>query len=194
GVGGLAVALALQDTLTNLFAGFYIIAARKIKPGDYIELESGQEGFVEDVSWRNTTIRTLQNYIIIVPNATLANVILTNYQLPVSDLAILMNVGVSYDSDLELVEKVTVEVAKEVMVEVAGAVPEFDPFIRYNDFAASSINFTVIMRGKQYTDRYLINHEFVKRLHKRYAKEGVEFPFPQLDLTIKNKEITVKQK
>ncbi len=186
GVGGIAVALALQDTLSNLFAGFYIIAARKIVPGDYIELSSGERGYVEDISWRNTTVRTLQNYIIIIPNAILSTVILTNYDLPITDVAILMNVGISYDSDLDFAEKITIEVAREVMREVEGGIKDYEPFIRYNEYGDSSINFTVIMRGKTYVDKYLINHEFIKRLHKRYRQEGIEFPFPQLDVTLKN--------
>src|SRR5690606_30317279 len=59
GVGGLAVALALQETLSNLFAGLHIIASKKLKPGDFIELDSGQSGRVTDISWRNTVLRTL---------------------------------------------------------------------------------------------------------------------------------------
>lgn len=186
GVGGLAVALALQDTLSNLFAGFYIIAARKIKPGDYVELDSGEKGYIQDISWRNTTINTLQNYTIIIPNATISNVILTNYDLPIQDLAILQEVGVAYGSDLDKVEKVTIAVAKEVMEQVEGGMPNFDPFVRFHTFGDSSINFTVIMRGKRYTDKFLLCHEFMKRLHKRYEKENIEFPFPQMDILIKN--------
>ncbi|MGD8353008.1 MAG: mechanosensitive ion channel, partial [Pseudomonadota bacterium] len=59
GVGGLAVALALQETLSNLFAGLQILAARQIKPGDYVHLETGEEGYVTDVTWRNTTIKAI---------------------------------------------------------------------------------------------------------------------------------------
>lgn len=178
GVGGLAVALALQDTLSNLFAGFHIIVARQVKIGDYIKLESGEEGYVTDINWRTTRIKMLPNNVVLVPNAKLTQAIITNYYLPDKEMAVLINVGVHYDSDLKKVEKVTCEVAKEVMREVTGGVSGFDPFIRYHTFGDFSIDFTVILRAKEFVDQYLIKHEFVKRLHERYAKEGIIIPYP----------------
>lgn len=178
GVGGLAVALALQDTLSNLFAGIQIIASHQVKPGDYVKLDSGEEGYVVDITWRNTTIRSLPNNMIIVPNTRLANALITNYYTPDKELAVLVEVGVSYASDLKRVEKVTIEVAMEVMKTVTGGVPGFEPFIRCHTFGDFSINFTVIMRAREFTDQYLIKHEFIKLLHERYKKEGIEIPFP----------------
>jgi small-conductance mechanosensitive channel len=178
GVGGLAVALALKDTLSNLFAGIQIIASGQVRVGDYVKLESGQAGYITDIKWRNTTIRELPGNVIVVPNARLSETILTNYYQPARDLAVLVEVGVAYDSDLEKVERVTVEVGREVMKGVSGGMPEFDPFIRYHTFADSSINFSVILRGQEFTDRFLITHEFVKRLRKRYRQERIEIPFP----------------
>lgn len=178
GVGGLAVALALQDTLANLFSGIFIIMSKQVKPGDYVELDSGEKGYVSDVTWRNTAIRALPNNMIIVPNSKLASTIVTNYYQPQKPMSVLVQVGVSYGSDLRKVERVTIEVARDVMKEVKGGVPEHEPFVRYHTFADSSINFSVILRAKEYTDQYLIKHEFVKRLHERYKKEGIEIPFP----------------
>ncbi len=178
GVGGLAVALALQDTLSNLFAGIQILASRQVRLGDYIKLASGEEGYVSDIRWRNTVVRALANNAILIPNAKLASTITTNYYMPEKEMSVLVQVGVSYDSDLEKVERVTVEVATEVMKDVTGGVPDNHPFIRYHTFADSSINFSVILRGKEFTDQYLIKHEFIKRLQKRYAQEGINIPFP----------------
>ena len=90
----------------------------------------------------------------------------------------LIDVGVDYASDLAHVERVTIEVGREVMREVNGGVPDFEPFTRYHTFGDSSINFSVILRGKEVVDQYLIKHEFVKRLHARYAQEGISIPFP----------------
>jgi small-conductance mechanosensitive channel len=115
---------------------------------------------------------------VLIPNAKLTQANITNYYLPDKDLAVLVNLGVHYNSDLKKVEQVTCEVGKEVMREVTGGVPEFDPFIRYNSFGDSSIHFTVILRAKEYVDQYLIKHEFIKRLHQRYAKEGIVIPYP----------------
>ncbi|MEW6446584.1 MAG: mechanosensitive ion channel family protein [Bacillota bacterium] len=178
GVGGLAVALALQDTLSNLFSGIHVIASKQVKPGDYIRLESGEEGYVQDINWRNTTIKMLPNNMVIVPNAKLASAIVINYHLPEREMSVLVEVGVDYGSDLEKVERVTVEVAREVMREVPGGIPGYEPFIRYHTFADFSINFTVILRVKEFSDQYLVKHEFVKRLQKRYADEGIVIPFP----------------
>jgi len=178
GVGGLAVALALQDTLSNLFAGLHIIASKQLRIGDYIKLESGEEGYVMDINWRNTAIRALPNNLVIIPNSKLSSTIITNYYFPEKEMAVLIQVGVSYDSDLDKVEKTTIEVGKEIMSEIQGGVTEFEPFIRYHTFADFSINFTVILRAKEFVDQYLIKHEFIKRLHQRFREQGIEIPFP----------------
>ncbi|MFH1709629.1 MAG: mechanosensitive ion channel family protein [bacterium] len=178
GIGGLAGALALQDTFSNLFAGFHIMAAKNIKIGDYIELESGESGYVADINWHNTMIRMLPNNIVMVPNDKLIRTVIKNYYLPEKELAVLVDVGVHYGSDLEKTEKITCEVGKQTMKDVAGGVPDFTPFIRYNAFRDFSINFTVILRAKEYVDQYLIKHEFIKKLHKRFAQEGIVIPYP----------------
>lgn len=178
GVGGLAVGLALQDTLANLFAGIHILLSRQVRPGDFVRLSSGEEGYVQDVTWRYTTIRQLPNNLTIVPNAQLASAVTANFNLPDAEQAILVEVGVSYACDLRHVERVTVEVGREVMREVEGGVPEFTPFIRYHTFGDSSVKFTVILRGRDYVSQYLVKHEFIKRLHERYGQEGIEIPFP----------------
>lgn len=178
GVGGLAVALALQDTLVNLFAGFHISVAKQIRVGDYVKLETGEEGYVVDINWRSTKIKMLPNNLVFIPNDKLNKAIITNYYLPDKETAVLIEVGVHYKSDLEKVEKVTCEVAKTIMVEVAGGVAHFDPFIRYHTFGDSCIKLTVILRAKEFVDQYLIKHEFVKRLHRRYIQEGINIPYP----------------
>jgi small-conductance mechanosensitive channel len=178
GIGGLVVALALQDTLANFFSGIYIFFDKPIRIGDYIMLESGKEGYVTQIGWRNTRIRMLPNNIVIVPNAKLVSSQITNFYLPETEMAVLVQVGVSYQSDLEKVERVTIEVARGVLQEVEGGVKEFEPFIRYHTFSDFSINFTVILRAKEYVNKFLITHEFIKRLHRRYQSEGIEIPFP----------------
>ncbi len=185
GVGGLAVALALQDTLSNLFSGLQIIASNQVRPGDYVKLESGEEGYVIDITWRNTAIRALPNNMVIVPNSKLASTLVTNYHQPEKEMAVLLQIGVSYQSDLKKVERVTIDVAREVMQEVEGGVREFEPFIRYHTFGDSSIDFSVILRGREFTDQFLIKHEFIKRLHERYQQEGIEIPFPIRTIQIK---------
>lgn len=178
GIGGLAVALALQETLSNLFAGLQLIASRQIRPGDYIRLGSGEEGFIVDINWRNTTVRELSNNLNIIPNSLISKTIVKNYFLPEKISSVLVQVGVAYESDLEKVEKATIEVAREVMREIPGGVSDFEPFTRYHTFGDSSINFTVILKAKEFVDQYILKHEFIKRLHKRYQTEGITIPFP----------------
>lgn len=179
GVGSLAVALALQPTLSNLFAGIHISLARPIRVGDFVELETGVKGLVEDIGWRSIRIRELPDNAIIVPNARVADMIVTNYSLPEPEQAVLVQVGVAYESDLEKVERVACDVGREVLRDVTGGVPAFEPFIRYHTFGDSSINFTVILRARKFTDRYLLTHEFMKRLMVRFEREGIRIPFPQ---------------
>jgi small-conductance mechanosensitive channel len=149
-----------------------------VQVGQFIRLESGEEGTVTKIGWRSTWITLPNNNTIVIPNKTLVNTSLLNYFYPDTEIAVLVGVGVDYSSDLERVERVTVEVAKEVMKEVAGGVPGFEPFIRYHTFADSSINFNAIMRAKDWPSTHLVKHEFIKRLQKRYAKEGISIPYP----------------
>jgi small-conductance mechanosensitive channel len=178
GVGGLAIGLALQGTLSNLFAGMQIIGDHPIRVGDFVKLESGEEGYVTEIGWRATKIRMLPNNVVIIPNSKLAESVLINYYQPDRDLAVLVQVGVSYQSDLEHVERVTIEVAREIQKEVPGAVRDFEPFIRYHTFDSSSINFSVIMRAQEFVDNFLMKHEFIKRLHARYRQENIVIPWP----------------
>jgi small-conductance mechanosensitive channel len=187
GVGGLAVALALQDTLSNLFSGIHILMTGKIKPGEYIKLQSGEEGYVTDISWRSTTIRALPNNIIIIPNNKLAQSIVTNFHLPDKTMAVLVGVGVAYDSDLAQVERVTVDLAREVLREVPGGVPDFTPLVRFHTLGTSSIDFTVVLMAREFGDQFLIKHEFVKRLRKRFQAEGIKIPFPIRTVYLQNR-------
>ncbi len=178
GVGSLAVALALQDTLANFFAGLHVLADRPIRVGDYVKLEGGQEGYVMQIGWRTTRLRTLPNNIVVLPNTKVANSIITNYALPEPESAVLIEVGVHGDSDLVEVERVTTEVARDVLRTVPGGVSAFEPFIRYHTFGDSSINFTVVLRAREVTDQHLLKHEFIKRLQVRYRQEGIVIPSP----------------
>jgi small-conductance mechanosensitive channel len=189
GIGGLAVALALQPTLSNLFAGLQIIISKQVEVGDYVQLDSGEKGYVTDISWRNTKIREIWNNLIVVPNSKLADAIVTNFHLPQKEMSVIVECGVSYDSDLEKVEKITIDVAKKVLDEIQGGQSEFEPFIRFHTFGDSSINFNIILRVKEFVNQYLVTHEFIKALHKRYGKEGITIPFPIRTLYMK-KEVT----
>ena len=179
GIGGIAIALALQDTLGNLFAGIQIILSKQVRQRDYIRLSSGEEGWVTDVKGRNTTIQTFPDgNLVTVPNSMLASSIVKNFSMPRRALWVTLEVGVSYDSDLNHVEAVALEVAKQVLEEVDGGVPGEDPVVRYHTFGDSSVNFDVRMMVREFESQGPVRHEFIKRLHSRFADEGIEIPFP----------------
>jgi small-conductance mechanosensitive channel len=190
GVGGLAVALALQDTLANFFSGLQVLASRQVRIGDYVQLDGGHEGFVSDIGWRSATMKMLNNNMVIVPNTKLAQAIVTNYSLEERDFAVRTTIGVAYDSDLEHVERVTIEVAREVLSRIEGATTEVEPLVRYHTFGDSSIQFSVILRYHDYGAQYLAQHELVKALHKRYREEGIEIPYPIRTLIMSSTEAT----
>lgn len=178
GIGGLAVALALQPTLANFFAGIQLLSLKEINAGDYVVLDSGQEGYVHDVGWRSTTLRMARNNLVIVPNTKMTDAIITNYNLPGREFGVFLAVGVSYDSDLAKVERISMEVAREVIQRVEGAVKDFEPVVRFNKFGDSSINFNLIVQCDDYPAQFVAMHELVKALHVRFNEEGIEIPFP----------------
>jgi len=179
GLGGLAVALALEETLNNLFCGIQIVASRFVRIGDYVKLESGHEGYVTDIKARNTTICAFpDNNRIIVPNSKMASSIVINYSMPEKNLWVPISVGVSYDSDLDMVEKITKEVAYDICESIDGGCKDHEALFRYEEFGDSSINFTVRLYVKRFRDQFMIKHEFIKALHKRYAQENIDIPFP----------------
>jgi len=179
GVGGLAVALALQDTLSNLFAGFYISVAGQVRLGDYIKLNTGEEGYVTDISWRSTTIRALANNLIIIPNSKLAQAVVTNYYLPEWRVSLGIPVSVSYDADPDLVERVLLEEAQGAAAAVAGLLAEPAPSVQLiPGFGESAMNFTLGYSVSEFADQYRVQHELRKRILKRFRAEGIQMPYP----------------
>lgn len=178
GVGGMAVALALQETLANIFAGLHLILSKQIRIGDYIRLGTGEEGRVTDIAWRFTTIVPVgASNTVVIPNKTIAGANITNFSLPTRSLNISVPVGVAYDSDLALVERVTIETAKEVLARVDNN-PNAEPLVRYTKFNDSSIDFAVILPSSQFDQQGLIIHDFIKALTDRYRIEGIDIPYP----------------
>ncbi|MBI4438524.1 mechanosensitive ion channel family protein [Candidatus Woesearchaeota archaeon] len=188
GVASLAVALALQETLSNFFAGLYVMADKPAVPGDFVKLETGDEGFVEEIGWRSTKIRLLNENIVIIPNAKLAQGVLTNYHRPFKGAVVVIDCGVSYDSDLEKVEKVTIKIAREVLKRCEAGDKDFEPVIRFKAFGESNINFAIVLKVKDYAVRAPVIHEFIKAIMKEYSKEGIEISWPVRKVYLKKSE------
>ncbi|MBB5337018.1 mechanosensitive ion channel family protein [Pectinatus brassicae] len=177
GVGGMAVALGLQDTLANIFSGLHIILSKQLQIYDFVKLSNGETGQVVDITWRFTKIQTPSNNIIIVPNKDIASTTITNYNMPKEAVSFYLTIGISYDSDLDLVEQVTIDTARSVLDKIEHHI-DYDPVIRFFEFADSSINFNVILKTNVFLNQYLIKHEFIKALTKRYRQENIDIPFP----------------
>ena len=187
GVGGMAVALALQEMLANIFSGLHLILSKQLRIGDYIRLSSGEEGRVTDITWRFTTIISLgASSTIVIPNKTIAGANITNFSLPTQNINVSVPVGVAYDSDLAAVERVTIETAKEVLARVDDN-PNANPLVLYTDFGDSSINFNVILPSRIFDHQGKIKHEFIKALTERYRTEGIDIPYP-IQTIIQEKE------
>jgi len=194
GIGGLAVALALQDTLANLFAGIHILVEKAIRVGDFIKLESGQEGYVDDITWRTTRIRMLPNNIVVIPNSKLSQSIVTNYYLPERRMSLLIPVGVSYSSDPEQVERILIEEAKGAVGQIPGLLGDPEPFVRFiPGFGDSSLDFTLICQVKEFVDQYLAQHELRKRIFRRFRQEGIDIPFPHRTVYVRKEKDWEKQ-
>ncbi|ORU01053.1 Potassium efflux system KefA protein / Small-conductance mechanosensitive channel [Anaerovibrio sp. JC8] len=190
GIGGMALALGMQETMASIFAGFTIIFAPQIRNNDFVRLSNGQEGKIKDIAWRYTTIENLDGNTIVVPNQQIASAILTNYSMPAQDTRIKVPCGVSYDSDLDKVEAVAMEVAQRVQDSVTQEllaekglaaddfVPPAKPAVSFHTFGDSAIEFNVFLNCKAFTHQYRMKHIFIKELTKRFREEGIDIPFP----------------
>jgi small-conductance mechanosensitive channel len=177
-IGGLAVAWAFQDTLSNMFAGYFLTIDSAVSVGDCIRLASGEEGYVQAIEWRNTRIRTASNNTVLIPNSKLSQAMLTNYSQPTRDMRIVVPCQIAYDSDLDRVEQVTLTVARRIQQEVTGADPDWEPVIRWKEFGDYGIHFNTVLRILDYKFQFDVQSEFIKTLHDRYRTEGLEIPFP----------------
>ena len=187
GVGGLAVSLALKDTLTDVFAGLHILLSKKVQVGDFIQLDSGDMGYVQNISWRNTTIMERTNNIIHIPNTRLSSAIIKNYDSGDPSFSVKIPIGVGYESNLEKVESVTKEVIQDIQSTMEETNKNFEPAMRFHNFGESSIDLMVYFRANRYGDQNPIIHNFIKKLHKRFGEEDIEIPFPVRTLFHKNK-------
>jgi small-conductance mechanosensitive channel len=179
GVGGLAVALALQDTLSNLFSGFYVAVARQVRLGDYIKLNTGEEGYVSDIGWRSTTLRALAHNLIIVPNAKLAQAIVTNYSLPEKRGGTSIVVNVGYECDPDAVEAMLVEVLQQAAAEVPGMLAEPAPSVAFEPgFGDTGYGFTLGFQVVEFAEQGRVRNEVRRRVVRRLRDESIGIPYP----------------
>jgi small-conductance mechanosensitive channel len=176
GVGGLAVALALQPPLANLFSGLQLVASRQIRPGDYVELQTGQQGFVEDINWRNITIREPTNNLVVVPNLLLAQAIFINYRLPDPQVAARVPVRVAYGSDLDFVEQLMLRAVALAREDMHGQGTSGDAYVRFDEFGSDTINLSVRFFVPRVVDQERARSSFLRRLYALLREHGIGSP------------------
>lgn len=184
GIGGIAVALAGREALSNLIGTLMIILDRPFKIGDYIDLSDGERGAVAEVGFRSTRIRTRDDILISIPNSVMANTKMINESAPIPLSRIRVKVGVAYGSDLKKVEEVLLSVAHQN--EIVVPVPE--PRVRFRRFGDSALELELLcwihlpeLRGRTI-------HELNWAIHEEFHKDGIEMPFPQRDIHIRTTE------
>lgn len=177
GVGGLAVALALKDTLENLFAGIYLITDRTIRVGDVVKLESGQDGVVDDIGWRTIRIRTFNNTTIILPNIKLAQSLVTNFCIPNQKFGTSFTFMVGPDNDPDKVESIVSEILKKGSEDIVGIVGHPNPTVRFiAGILPGALEFTVAYHVEEYTDLSFTQHELKKRMFRAFRDQAVSLP------------------
>jgi small-conductance mechanosensitive channel len=178
GVGGLAVSLALKDTLSDVFAGLHILLSKKVQPGDFVSLDSGEMGYIQNITWRNTKMLERTNNILHIPNTKLSSAIVKNYDSGDPSFSVKVFMGVDYNSDLEEVERVSLEEANKLHSDMKETNKLSQPSFKFRGFGQSSIDFAIYFRGNKYGDQNPIIHQFIKNIHKRFKKENIQIPFP----------------
>jgi small-conductance mechanosensitive channel len=179
GIGSLALGLALQDTLSNFFSGFYLTLERSFKIGDFIKFQDGNEGIVDKTTWRATYLKTLQGNHIIIPNAKMASSAFTNFDFVDKAMTVTIPLVISPQADVARIEKITLEVAREVINQTPGAIKGFEPLFRFSQILEATITCNVVLRCCQYNDQFLLIHQFIKKFYERLAQEGIEAPAPR---------------
>jgi small-conductance mechanosensitive channel len=178
GVGSLAVALALQETLANFFAGLYLLADRPVRSGDYIKIHDGEEGYVESIGWRSSRLRTQKNNVVIVPNQKLSQAILTNYHLPSAPVTMIVAVAIDRNADPTAVERALVDELTRAVAEV----PELQgatPFVRLGDITDAGQVWNCIANVKDIGVMGLAGHQVRMRLLARLRRETIPLGVPE---------------
>ncbi|MCS6941822.1 MAG: mechanosensitive ion channel family protein [Geminocystis sp.] len=181
GIGSLSIGLAFQNTLSNLISGINIIISRKVRPGDYIQLADGIEGYVEDVELKYTVIKDIYCNRIIIPNAKIIDSSFRNYTLVDPFFLFPVKLVVEYENDLELVEEVTLKLAQKLQESFSTSKGHgFHPFITYEKFEYWGIRLIVYLGATDYFQQHIMAHEFIKALHREYRKMGIKMARPPL--------------
>lgn len=183
GIGGIAIAFALQSSLGNIFGGISIILDKSIRVGDVITLEGGTSGRVTHVGLRSTKITSWDNEYLIVPNSKLSDSVIHNIAMPEPKSRVVIPFSVAYGSKIEQVKKIVLAEIKKVK----GFVDNPEPAVRFLEMGNSSLNFKAYFFVESYEMRFAGIDEANTRIYNALNKAGIEIPFPQMDVHLKKK-------
>jgi len=181
GIAGLAVALALQPILSNIFSGAAIVLDGTVRVGDLIYLDADTRGKIEKVGLRATRIKTFDNEYIIIPNNKLSDSNIQNLAQPEPKSRAMVPFGVAYGSDVDKVKKLVINEIKKIPH------VEKDPeiVVRFTEMADSSLNFKAYYYVDSFENRVGTIDEANTRIYNTLNKAGIEIPFPQMDVNLK---------
>jgi small-conductance mechanosensitive channel len=178
GIGGVAVALALQDTLSNLFAGIHLLADSPLRVGDHVKIGGNVEGFVIDVGWRSTRIRALSNDIVVVPNLVVARETITNYDLSDVRGAFRLRISVDDSADPDTVATVLRDEIDAASAKIPGLLPYPPPTVTRLFGAEGSLDFAVSYHVAALSDQFRVQHELRRRVLERLQRENIAIRGP----------------
>jgi len=181
GLAGLAIALALQPTLANVFSGISIIMDKSVRVGDLVYLDAQTKGKIKRVGLRSTRIITFDNELVIVPNTKLADSMIQNIALPEPKSRAVIQFGVAYGSEIDKVKKI---VLKEING-VKNICEDPEPMVRFIEMGDSSLNFKVYFYVDHYSERFNAIDEANTKIYNALNKNGIRIPFPQMDVHLK---------
>ena len=184
GIAGIAVALAAQDLISNFFGGAIITVDKPFKVGDRVKIED-YYGDVVSVGTRSTRIRTLDYQIVTIPNNKITTNVIVNYSEPDEKLRITIPVTVAYGTDPLRVKKILLEIADDAIKNTEYFLEDPAPTVFFDEFAASSLNFILKIWMRKYNLPDEAKDAINCRIAERFAKEGIEIPFPQMDVHMK---------
>ncbi len=174
GIGGLAIALALNSSLSNLFSGIQLILDGSVNVGDKVQLESGEVGVVLDIGLRTTLMQTYDNEVISLPNSQLANARIKNYTKPDATIRVGVNFGVAYGSDVAEVKRVVLDAISQL----GGILQEPEPQVLFLNMGDFSLDMTARVWVDNYGKQFARKLEMTELIYNTLNDNGIEIPFP----------------
>lgn len=193
GVGGLAVALALQDTLSNFFGGVHLLVDKPFREMDYIRVDDSYEGTIERVGWRTTKMTTLGRNEIVIPNSKLSNSVIENFSSPKENCGVYYTIGVDYKEDIEKVEKILKKSLEKIEKKNENMVPG-TVWLRFDSFGDFSLNFKFGYMVRGYTNKYGVWRDVAHEIFYAFKKNKISIPFPVMSIIQRKKEAAGKKR